>query len=94
MLMCTAGRVVFELFNDVAPRTCENFRCLCTGERGIGRISQKALRYKGAPLHRVIKNFMIQGGDFTKGTRTCVACVPNALRVISLQGPRHDLQVV
>jgi peptidyl-prolyl isomerase G (cyclophilin G) len=62
-----AGRVEFELFSDIAPRTCENFRCLCTGSRGIGRITQKKLHYKGSRFHRVIKKFMIQGGDFSNG---------------------------
>ena len=60
------GRVVMQLFNDVVPRTAENFRCLCTGERGMGE-SGKALHYKGSAFHRVIPGFMCQGGDFTRG---------------------------
>lgn len=58
------GRIVLKLFTDKCPKTCENFRCLCTGERGIGK-SGKPLHYKGTPLHRIVKNFMIQGGDIT-----------------------------
>ena len=59
-----AGRLVFELFADIVPKTVENFRCLCTGERGIARKSGKALHFKNTLFHRVIKGFMMQGGDF------------------------------
>ncbi|KAI8148830.1 cyclophilin-like domain-containing protein [Fennellomyces sp. T-0311] len=60
------GRIVFELFADEVPRTAENFRCLATGEMGLGKVSNMPLHYKGCIFHRVVKNFCLQGGDFTR----------------------------
>lgn len=71
------GRISFELFADVTPKTAENFRQFCTGEYHIDGVSQG---YKGVAFHRIIKDFMVQGGDFVKGDGTGLTSIYNGLK--------------
>jgi len=63
------GRIVLELFMDTVPKTAENFRALCTGEKGVGECGAP-LHYKNTKFHRVVHGFMCQGGDFTRHNGT------------------------
>ena len=63
-----AGKIVFELAAET-PKCADNFRALCTGEKGMGK-NGKPLHFKGSGFHRIIPNFMLQGGDFTRGNGT------------------------
>eukprot|EP00262_Sarcandra_glabra_P004205 TRINITY_DN1517_c3_g1_i2.p1 TRINITY_DN1517_c3_g1~~TRINITY_DN1517_c3_g1_i2.p1 ORF type:complete len:133 (-),score=21.16 TRINITY_DN1517_c3_g1_i2:375-773(-) len=67
-----AGRIKMELFADLAPKTAENFRQFCTGEYRKAGIP---IGYKGCQFHRVIKDFMIQAGDFVKGDGSGCVCI-------------------
>ncbi len=71
--MPQSGRIAFTLFDDVVPKTTRNFRELCTGQNGFG--------YTNSTFHRIIPDFMLQGGDFTRHN----VSFPKALET----GPRH-----
>lgn len=63
----SAGRIILTLRDDVAPKTTANFKCLLTGEKGVGKASKKPLHYLGTKFHRIVKSFCLQGGDFVRG---------------------------
>ena len=69
-----AGRIIFELFTDLTPKTTENFRGLCTSDYGSTGFGGKTpqLTYENSKIHRIVDNFCIQGGDITNGDGTGV----------------------
>lgn len=71
------GRISFELFADVVPKTAENFRQFCTGEYKVDKIPQG---YKGSRFHRVVKEFMVQGGDFINNDGTGITSIYSGLK--------------
>lgn len=75
-----AGQIIIGLFGEVVPKTAENFRALCTGEKGVG-VQGKRLWYKDTPFHRIIPGFMLQGGDIISG---------NGYGGESIYGPKFD----
>ncbi|KAK1927788.1 peptidyl-prolyl cis-trans isomerase C, mitochondrial precursor (PPI-III) [Papiliotrema laurentii] len=64
------GKIVFRLYDDVAPKTAANFRALCCGKKANGEALPKDFGYQGTQFHRIIPGFMIQGGDFERGDGT------------------------
>ncbi|KAJ3213042.1 hypothetical protein HK099_007616 [Clydaea vesicula] len=60
------GTFKFKLFENECPKTCLNFKSLATGESGVGKVSKKPLHYLNVPIHRIVKNFIAQGGDITR----------------------------
>lgn len=71
------GRISFELFADVTPKTAENFRQFCNGEYKVDGVPKG---YKGSKFHRVVKDFMVQGGDFVNGDGTGITSIYNGLK--------------
>ncbi|KAF9290197.1 hypothetical protein BGZ74_000566 [Mortierella antarctica] len=84
--------VIMELFKDEVPLTAENFRALCTGEKGVSKTSGVPMHYRGSIFHRVIKGFMIQGGDFTRRDGTGGESIYGQLQDEGGFKRKHDIE--
>lgn len=82
-LLESTGRIKFNLFDDVTPKTARNFRELCTGAQGFG--------YKGSSFHRIIPRFMLQGGDFTRGNVSADDCEVSFPRFMSCEAEKRAI---
>jgi cyclophilin family peptidyl-prolyl cis-trans isomerase len=86
------GKIIFDLYWDIAPKTCENFRAMCTGERGRCNETAKKLHYKGTRFHRILPGFIAQGGDIinhdgTSGTSIYGSSFPDENFIAKHDGP-------
>ena len=72
-----AGRIVFGMFGNLVPKTVRNFKLLATGTEGMGMVYRRPLHYKGSRFHRIIPDFMAQGGDFVNGNGTAGESIYN-----------------
>lgn len=66
---------MLELFADITPNTAANFRALCTGEKGVGKVFKKPLHFKNTRFHRIIPSYMLQGGDIINSNGTGGECI-------------------
>lgn len=75
-----AGQITMELFHNIVPKTAENFRCLCTGEKGKGK-QGKPLHFKGSIFHRIIPSFMCQGTFVLDSIHSCLPMIGSILKL-------------